>query len=65
MKLFAQGSCDVGGPKGSQERSCENKIQIYPAFEGSEGRGGGRLWNGGGIVAKMAPGRVSGSIICF
>ena len=66
VKLFAQGSCDVGWPKGSQERSCENKIQIYPAFEGGLREGGGdRLWNGGWIAAKMAPGRVSGSIICF
>ena len=40
VKLFAQGSCDVGWPKGSQERSCENKIQIYPAFEGDGGKGG-------------------------
>ena len=47
MKLFAQGSCDVGGPKGSQERSCENKIQIYPAFEGDGGKGGGGYGMGG------------------
>ena len=55
----------MGWPKGSQERSCENKIQIYPAFEGDGGKGGAGYGMGGWIAAKMAPGRVSGSIICF
>ena len=46
----------MGWPKGSQERSCENKIQIYPAFEGDGGKGGGRLWNGGVNSSKNGPG---------
>ena len=35
--------CDVDEVllEGSQERSCENKIPIYAAFEGREGGGGG------------------------
>ena len=56
MKLLVQGSCDVGWPKGSQERSCENKIQIYPAFEGGRREGGGQVMEWGLNSSKNGPG---------
>ena len=42
VELLSQGLCDVGEVLlvSSQERSCENKIPIYAAFEGRGGAGG-------------------------
>ena len=61
VKLFVQVSCDVV-PKSA---AVKIKYRFIRRLKGDGGKGGCRLWNGRWIAAKMAPGRVSGSIICF